>query len=259
MRMLNRVVTTVAAAVIFLGATGASAQDYAREQRWADEIVPGLVVGDAVPIPASSGREFLGLYTATKSTGTAVVLVHGLGVHPDFGLIGALRSSLADAGYATLAIQMPVLEKDKVAEDYYPALFPDAVDRISRAADWLKAKGYTRLVLVSHSMGSWMSNVYLDRKATTPFQAWVCIGLTGGFQTRVLGINWPALSVNVPVLDIYGEKDFESTLGAAPRRARNIADIAGSRQVQVAGADHYFVGKEKELSQAIESFLRTLP
>ncbi len=38
-----------------------------------------------------------------------VVVVHGLGVHPDWGLIGGLRTGLADAGYVTLSVQMPVL------------------------------------------------------------------------------------------------------------------------------------------------------
>ena len=39
------------------------AQDFEREKRWADEVVPGLVVGDAVRIKAASNREFLALYT----------------------------------------------------------------------------------------------------------------------------------------------------------------------------------------------------
>ena len=39
-------------------------------------------------------------------------LVHGLGIHPDWGLIGALRSDLPDAGYTTLSVQMPVLAAD---------------------------------------------------------------------------------------------------------------------------------------------------
>ena len=36
-----------------------SGQDYEREQRWSQEIVPGLVVGDAVWLEGSGGRKFL--------------------------------------------------------------------------------------------------------------------------------------------------------------------------------------------------------
>ena len=56
----------------------ALAQDYAREKRWADEIVPTLVVGDAVMIRAASGHEFLALYAPAKGAKSAIVLVHAI-------------------------------------------------------------------------------------------------------------------------------------------------------------------------------------
>src|SRR5687768_5656452 len=76
--------------------------DYAREKRWADEITPAIIVGDAVQLELPGGRKFLGIYAPAKSGGPAVVVVHGLGVHPDWNLINALRSRLADQGYSTL-------------------------------------------------------------------------------------------------------------------------------------------------------------
>ena len=94
------------------------AQDYEREKRWADEVIPGLVVGDAVRIKGASNREFLALYTGPIKPNPAlpaIVLVHGVGVHPDFGVIGILRAKLADIGYATLAVQMPVHGKEALA------------------------------------------------------------------------------------------------------------------------------------------------
>src|SRR5436853_5148707 len=99
---------------IFLGVLSLPlpAQDYEREKRWSAEIVPGLVVGEAVWIEGQGGPKFLGLYTETQKAPAAIVLVHGVGVHPDHGVIGALRVSLADAGYTTLSIQMPVQKAD---------------------------------------------------------------------------------------------------------------------------------------------------
>jgi hypothetical protein len=47
-----------------------------------------------------------------------VIVVHGLGVHPDFGMVGGLRTRLADAGYATLSVQMPVLPAGATRDDY---------------------------------------------------------------------------------------------------------------------------------------------
>ena len=157
------------------------AQDYAREQRWASEILPAVLVGEPVYLKAASGRDFLGLFSEVKGARVALVLVHGVGVHPDHSVIGALRTRMFDLGYTTLSIQMPVAAREASVDDYFPQLFGDAADRMARAGDWLKARGYSRIVLVSHSMGAWMANEYLDRShASTPYKAWVVMGLTRG-------------------------------------------------------------------------------
>jgi pimeloyl-ACP methyl ester carboxylesterase len=235
------------------------AQDYEREQRWANEIVPDLVVGEAVNIDAASGRAFLGLYAKGGDSKLALVIVHGIGVHPDHGVIGVLRVKLADLGYTTLSIQMPVLAREKMADDYYPAVFPDASDRIGKAGAWLRAKGHRSLVLVSHSMGSWMANVYLDQAADAPYAAWICMGLTGGFRTRIAGINWPMLNLKMPILDVYGENDLPPSVNAAARRARSIADIANAKQIRIAGADHFYAKRENSLVEEIDTWLKSLP
>ncbi len=226
----------------------AEAQDYEREKRWSDEIVPGLVVGDAVWLDGPGGRKFLGLLTETRNAAAAVLLVHGVGVHPDHGVIGALRTSLADAGYTTLSIQMPVQKADAALADYYPAVFPNGLERIRSASRWLGGKGIGGIVLLSHSMGSWMSNVYYEETPAAPFVAWVSMGLTGGYASL--------RNVKVPVLDVYGENDLPSVLRADWRRRMTISSIAGSRQARIAGADHFYAGKEKELSSLIDEFIR---
>ena len=229
------------------------AQDYEREKRWADELIPMLVVGDAVPIKAASNREFLALYTEpTRLSATlpAIVLVHGVGVHPDFGIIGVLRAKLADLGYATLAIQMPVQGKDATVADYYPKVFPDAADRMVKAADFLRAKGHTNVILLSHSMGAWMANAYLDQAfEKTPYKAWIVMGLTGGY-------SWTMRKFPLPILDVYGENDIAPVLGAIGRRKFAIKESNGSKQVKIAGADHHYLGRENDLVRVIDEFLR---
>ena len=96
--------------------------DYAREQRWADEIVPAIVVGDALRLELKSGRKVLAIYTPAPKAMAGVVVVHGLGVNPDWGLIGTLRSRLPDYGYATLSVQMPVLAAGALGEALSGAL-----------------------------------------------------------------------------------------------------------------------------------------
>ncbi|HMA88048.1 MAG TPA: DUF3530 family protein [Burkholderiales bacterium] len=228
-------------------AASAQAQDYAREQRWAEEVVPNVVVGDAVWLKEPSGRKFLGLYAPAEHAKTAVLLVHGIGVNPDYGVIGTLRAALADKGLATLSIQMPVLAADAKVAHYYPALYPEAGERIAAGASWLAAKGYGRVVLLSHSLGSWMSEWYLERTPQPRFAAWVCLGRGGAFAE-------PA-KLRLPVLDVYGEYDLP--LVAATAAARHAA-LPNEKQVEIAGADHFYTGREEALTKAVVDFVAEL-
>src|SRR5882672_3078311 len=126
--------------------------DYAREQRWAEEITPAILVGSPITLELRSGRKFMGIYAPNAKAFAGVIVVHGLGVHPDWGLINPLRSQLAEQGYATLSVQMPVLAADTRAEQY-PPLFPEAAERIDAAVAFLRGKGLKKIAVVSHSMG----------------------------------------------------------------------------------------------------------
>ncbi|HWA39319.1 MAG TPA: hypothetical protein VG873_15790 [Burkholderiales bacterium] len=216
------------------------AQDYAREARWKSEVMGNLVVGDAVDLRLPSGRAFLGLHAQGKPGMPAVLIVHGSGVHPDHGMIGTLRVALSDAGFTTLSIQMPVLAADTPAAEYYPKLFPEAAQRIAAGADWLKGRGVKRTVLVSHSLGAWMSQKYLQKAGEAPFAGYVSMGRSG-----------PLPKLALPVLDVYGEKDFPAVLESAPARRASV-------QVRIAGADHFYNGREAELAAVLKDFISGL-
>ncbi|MDX1375170.1 MAG: DUF3530 family protein [Burkholderiales bacterium] len=237
------------AVVLGLLAGAAAAQDYARERRWEGEVRSNLVVGDAVMLKLGSGHAFLALHTPVANAKTGIVLVHGIGVHPDHGVIGILRSALADQGYATLSIQMPVQASDAGAEAYTPAVFEEAIERIALAGGWLRARGPARLVLLSHSLGSRMSLAFWEKTQDAPYAAWVCLGIASDFAG--------AGGLRAPVLDVYGESDLPAVRAGAQRRARALESIPGSRQVVIAGADHFYTGRETQLAAAIDAFVKT--
>jgi len=221
--------------------------DYAREQRWAEEITPAILVGSPITLELRSGRKFMGIYAPNAKAFAGVIVVHGLGVHPDWGLINPLRSQLAEQGYATLSVQMPVLAADTRAEQY-PPLFPEAAERIDAAVAFLRGKGLKKIAVVSHSMGSRMTNYFLNHAGGTSIDAWVSIGISSGEFTA------PA-TFKAPILDLYGEKDFPVVLDGAPKRAAAIRGIRGSGQIQVPGADHFFAGMENDLVRQVKLFL----
>ena len=271
----TRLALIVATAVLFLTGVDSAlaAADYAREKRFADEVIAQLVVGDAVMIPPvktmpdgslpASYPPFLGLYTVGKPGMPAVVLAHGVGTHPEDGLTGSLRLRLNDLGFTTLAIQMPIAAKEATVDDYFPALFPEASARLQGASVWLKGKGHGKVALVSHTMGSWMGNVYFDQLQPNqnaqsktardgPYQAWVCISLTGGYSLATR--NYP-----FAVLDLYGENDIPITVSSAWKRNGLLRLAAtGSRQQMIPGADAQWRGKEQGAAQAIVEFLRAV-
>lgn len=220
--------------------------DYAREQRWADEITPAILVGDPIQLALPEGRKFLGIYAPNSKAQAGVVVVHGLGVHPDWGLINPLRSQLSEQGYATLSVQMPVLAAELRGERY-PPLFPEAAARIAVAVKFLQDKGHKKIAVVSHSFGSRMTNVLLNQSAAPAIAAWVSIGIVGEYTKPE--------TFKAPVLDLYGEKDFPEVLELAARRAAVIRNIRGSAQIRVAGADHFFNGMDKELVRSVKQFL----
>lgn len=219
--------------------------DYAREKRWAEEIVPAIVVGEPVWLEAPRTEKFLALYTEAqgardaKDAKGAIVLAHGMGVHPDYGVIGELRTRLAERGYTTLSIQMPILAADAPAARY-PALFWEADARFAAAVSFLWRKKYRRIVLISHSMGSRMANHYVATHPKLPLAAWISLSISSGEYA-------PLKSVKFPVFDVYAEHDLDAVLKGADRRAAALKRLRGSSQTMVFATDHFFTGKEKEL------------
>jgi pimeloyl-ACP methyl ester carboxylesterase len=231
------------AALLAVLQSAAAAPDYAREKKWADEILPGLVVGDPVYLQTPRGhRKFLALYTP-QDTGKAAIVVHGMGIHPDWGMVGTLRTGLADRGIATLSIQMPILAAD-AKSDAYPPTFPEAAERIAEAVAFLKAKGYQRIAVVSHSMGSRMSLTYFAGRPDPAVKAWAS-----------LGPSFPDYrALKLPVLDLYGENDLPPVLGTAAKRKADLVHPA-SRQMALPRTDHFFTGHEGEMLSAVADFL----
>jgi pimeloyl-ACP methyl ester carboxylesterase len=222
------------------------ASDYAREKKWADEVVPGVVVGDAVYLKQANKHEFLTLFTPVNGAKSAVIVVHGIGIHPDWGLIGTLRTELADRGFTTLSVQMPILHNEAKGSDY-PPTFPEAAERLKLAAEFLKGKGYSSIAIVSHSLGSRMSYVYLAGKPDPAVKAWVTLGISAD-------VDFGALKL--PVFDLYGEKDLPEVLANAKARKKALSGKAGSRQQVIRGADHFFTDLEPEMVKAVDGYLK---
>ena len=208
------------------------------------------MVGDAVWLQQANGHRFLGLYTPSPVKKSAVIIAHGRGWSPDFELYGTLRTRLAEEGYTTLSIQLPVLPSTAILGLYVP-LYPDARERFQLAVDFLKKRGFKDVAIVSHSLGATMANQYLIRTDETAVKAWVFIGIFQGLEEMY--------RIKIPVLDVFGERDWDVTRWGADERRAQLERVPGSAQVVVPKATHFFERQEEELIKVVKGFLdRTL-
>ena len=219
--------------------------DYAREDRIVAEIVPAIVVGDPVYLPTPRRAGVLAIFTTPQARPVGgAVIVHGLGVHADWGLINGLRTDLSEAGIATLSMQMPVLAAEATRADY-ATLYPEAGERIAAGVAFLRSRGIDKIAVVAHSLGAVMADRYLASSGATGIAAWVPIGMQGEFTAQP----------RQPVLDVVAQNDLPEVLAAAPLRAKKLPRDACSRPVTIPGTDHFMADRRKELVQNVASFL----
>ncbi len=240
-------------AISALTPVNATNSDVAKESRWAEQVIDGLLDGDEHWLIDDIGHEFLSILTeGDKSSGRAVVLVHGIGVHPNWpDVIYPLRAGLLEQGITTLSLQMPILAND-ADEREYGLLFPEVPGRFEAALDYLDDEGYKNITIVAHSMGAAMANYYLGRNNPDGVLSLVIIGMGAedAFPESVEALA----KVRIPVLDLYGSEDLEQVLSSAKQRVLSGKQTGRQYlQVRVDGANHFFQGHEDALlSHVIE-------
>ncbi len=220
--------------------------DYERETRWAEQVLPSILVGDPEWIEQSNGHKFLAIYTEAENPRGAIIIGHGRGWNPDWELYGILRMKLADQGYNTLAIQLPVLGPGAKVGDYIPT-YSDAGERYDLSAKFLQEQGFEDIAIVSHSLGATMANEYLIAADETAVKAWVFISIINGLQEM--------FRIKIPAMDVYGTEDWVITQVGGYERKQQIMKVPGSRQAILKDAPHFFEDKEDELTQVIVEFL----
>ena len=221
--------------------------DYEKETRWASHVEDGLMDGDVVWLLANQ-REFMGIYTPSETdTKLTAILVHGLGVHPDWTqVIQPLRVALTERGFNTLSIQMPVLANG-ISGDSYTPLFGNADQRIRTSINYIESEGLVPDVLIAHSMGSKMSSHYLSNN-NNKIKRFVAIGMGEG-SPKYLN------KINIPVLDLYGNDDIPSVLSVTRQKKQASSHNPNYTQKMV-NLDHFFNDKDTLLINTVSSWLK---
>jgi hypothetical protein len=144
-------------------------------------------------------------------------------------LAAALRRGLPARGYAVLA-DLPAGAA--------------ASSQLSAAIAFLQGKGHRKIAIAAHGEQAKRVNAYITQPAHG-IAAWVCISISGG----------RFVPVTVPTLDLFAEHDSAEIVELAEARAAVLRRVRGSAQVEIAGAEPGYHGREGEVVAAVGRFL----
>lgn len=236
--------------------------DREREARLRAEVVDLILDGHSLDLRTQAGEAFLAIETPARADpahGTVLIL-HGRGLHPDEGqVVHPLRVGLAERGWNTLAIQLPVLDKTALYYDYLP-LFPEAAGRITRAIEHVRRTRTGPLVLLAHSCGAHMAQHWLMHgagDARAMIDAYVGIGMGATDYGQPMREPFGIEQLEVPVLDLYGELDFPAVRRLAVQRLAQMRAAGHPLSVQrvMPGAGHYHEQHTDALLDAVLAWL----
>lgn len=258
--MMSKLLSIQAIFLMWAISAGASASDLEKEKRWAAQISDSLLSGDVVELKAGD-TSFMGIYTEAEQgpTGRAVILAHGIGVHPDWPeVIHPLRVGLPEYGWSTLSVQMPILANDADVKDYVP-LFDEVSPRFKAAVQHLHQQDVKTVVIVAHSLGASMAARYVADNPDA-VDGLVVIGMSVIDIDPKLNGAMALEKITLPVFDLYGSRDLEGVLASVNSRAAAMrkAHNENFRQLALEGGDHFFVGMEDELVRRVYGWLKSL-
>tara|TARA_Y100000385_G_C13093038_1_gene639804 strand:+ start:1077 stop:1874 length:798 start_codon:yes stop_codon:yes gene_type:complete len=247
--------------ILLLTSLIAESFDADREQRIASQTLQTLFLGEPIWLEHNkSERSFLGLVTPTDDTRYVILMIHGTGQGPNTPyVIGPMRELLSDIGYGTLSVQMPVLSDDENYDNYMKE-FAESRRRIGEGVKFLRETSpNSKIIILGHSMGSTMLMDWLFNNDSIDVSGFIAIGLGSTNQKKLSSQVFSSRDINLPILDILGENDYDSVLWSAPLRKNAIlATHKKSAQIVIEKADHFFTSHEEKIALSIKTWIKNL-
>jgi hypothetical protein len=174
-----------------------------------------------------------------ESFDTAVLFLHGRGLNPnEQNLAYPVRVGMSDS-YNTYSLQLPVLKKQATYLEY-TKIFYDSDERILSAIEHIYDKN-KKVIVIAHSCGVHMLMSYIKSKnLSESISSLVLIGSGAVDKGEKLIYQYPYDKIKVPVLDLYGENDFDLVLKKSAVRNEYIKKSnTKSQQIKIKSSDHY--------------------
>ncbi|WP_198246594.1 DUF3530 family protein [methane-oxidizing endosymbiont of Gigantopelta aegis] len=241
--------------ILCLSVLQVQASDVGREQRYAALVQQTLKTGDIVWLKHKD-RKFIALYTQTeqdKNLGAAIIL-HDRGGYPDqFPLIHGLRIELPAHRWASLSLQLPILEEGAPMGDYQ-SLSVETLARIDAAVNFLRQHQAENIVLVGVGLGASDALAYAAQNNRIKALVLISTFVPADKQKQQQFIT-KLSALNIPVLDIYAENDWLQTRLTARKRRLAGRENADFRQLIMPDTGHAWRHTEVLLIKRVYSWL----
>ncbi len=261
------------AGICLLPVMQGKAAQTAIEKQWRQQLSQQQLSGERLELEAG-GSKFLAIYQhyqSKKEYGAAIVL-HDKAMHPDWQkVVQPLRLQLADKGWNTLSIQLPIQGKALDLEAL-TKFYADGAARVAAAVDYLRQKKVANIFIIAYGRGGYPAFSYVvnvletaDKETTASIKGLVLVSHSSYIGQPVAKGQKPhpentaamIEKLKIPLLDIYGSYDNLAVLNSsqAKRAAANHAGIDFSQQ-QVLHADHFYQAQQQQLVQRIHGWMR---
>jgi len=284
----TRRVLTITALILLIGRQSWAATSD-REQLLGEALVGSIAKQEIIWLDAGN-EQFMTLYrpdTSGSPRGGAIILPP-LNAHPDWpGVIHQLRKTLPEFGWSTLSVQLPLLNADTATISEYGQTLPEIGKRIEAAIRFFNSKGIANIALIGKGMGATAGAGYLADDSGSQIQALVGISLRGYAEASDSWLYSPnsLRKLSLPILDIYGSRDYQDVTNSVTARARSAkqaslatansarlsafqhsataesaqtrrAGYIAYRQIRLAGADSHYSGSEDYLVKRVVGWLK---
>ncbi len=275
-----------AAVILISSFQNVFASNYLYEYEFSEALKKQIPEKQFVWLDSGTDRDTLSLLIKSQSPKAkgAIIILPEIGHHPDWpNVIHDLRYTLAQYGWATLSVQMPVdveLNYKQAYEDVYQTV----KKRTIAAIKYIQENSPDYIVLLARGKSANFAIRYIAEmqnleQATQAAHALVFIG---AFDSAYLKTSDYMKSIAIPMLDIFAEKDHKYVLESATARvvaARFAAKLKSDpqnltsshkvqqliinktgnlrfRQIVIPGANALFTAQSDTLIKAIRGWLQ---
>lgn len=254
MNLLFRIITFFLIIPFIVHCTHIYIPDKSRESMIYEQSLSEIFDGKHLYIDYKFGKYSM-LEVYNEEHKTAVLFLHGRGLSPnEQNLAYPVRVTLSNL-YNTYSLQLPVLKKQSTYLEY-TKIFYDSDERILSALEHIYKKN-NKVIIIAHSCGVHMLMSFIQNKnLTNNISSLVLIGSGAVDKGEKLIYKYPYGKIKVPILDLFGENDFNLVLENANERKQLIKETsAKSQQIKIKSSDHYHTDNSEKVITFVKKWL----